>query len=72
MNGTSVTAGAYIGVLPTNWVFSQIGDFNGDGKADIFLTDTTTGDRAIWLMNGTTVTAGVGLGVLSNNWLIRN
>ena len=45
-----------------------LGDFNGDGKADILLTNTTTGERAIWLMNGATITAGASLGLLPTAW----
>jgi Tol biopolymer transport system component len=33
-----------------------VGDFNGDGKADILWRNNTNGNVAIWLMNGTTVT----------------
>jgi hypothetical protein len=72
MNGTSVAAGAFLGALPTAWSFNGIGDFNADGQADLFLTNTVTGDRAIWLMNGTTVTAGSLLGIVPLDWLIRN
>jgi hypothetical protein len=71
MNGTVISSGAYIGILSPTWVFSQVGDFNGDGKADIFLTNSVTGERAIWLMNGTTIAAGAVVTVLPANWLIR-
>ena len=43
-------------------------DFNGDGKADILLTNIVTGERAIWLMNGTAISAGASLGLLSTDW----
>ena len=45
------------------------GDLNGDGKSDILLSNTATGERAVWLMNGTTISAGASLGVLSTNWV---
>jgi hypothetical protein len=57
--------------MPTSWAFSQVGDFDGDGKADIFLTKNT-GERAIWLMNGTTISAGAYVNVLSTSWLITH
>jgi hypothetical protein len=43
-------------------------DFNGDGKADILLTNHITGERAIWLMDGTAIGAGASLGLLSTAW----
>ncbi|MEO6874500.1 MAG: FG-GAP-like repeat-containing protein, partial [Opitutaceae bacterium] len=48
------------------------GDFNGDNKSDIVLTNTATGERAIWLMNGTSISAGSSLGLLSLNWSISS
>jgi hypothetical protein len=33
-----------------------VGDFNGDGKADILWRNNTNGNVAIWEMNGITVT----------------
>ncbi len=58
MNGTTIlnasTAG--IGNVPLNWTVVGVGDFNGDGKADILWRNNTNGNVAIWLMNGTTLT----------------
>ena len=41
-----------------DWTVEGLGDFNGDGKADILLRHTS-GAFYIWLMNGTTI-VGVG------------
>jgi hypothetical protein len=45
-------------------------DFNGDGKSDIFWTNTITGDRDVWFMNGTTLTNSVYINTVPTNWKI--
>jgi hypothetical protein len=37
-----------------------VGDFNGDGKADLVWRNNTTGDTILWAMNGATVTNASG------------
>ena len=39
---------------------AEVGDFNGDGNADLLWTDTRWTGPVIWEMNGATL-AGVGL-----------
>ncbi|MBN1916661.1 MAG: FG-GAP repeat protein [Verrucomicrobia bacterium] len=34
------------------WTIKGVGDFNGDGKDDVLLRETTTGQVAMWFMNG--------------------
>ena len=47
-----------------------MGDFNGDGKADI-LWRHTSGAVAIWFMNGSHI-AGMGsLGNISADWVVE-
>jgi hypothetical protein len=43
-------------------------DFNGDGRDDILLQNTTTGNLMIDLMNGTTATSSVSITVGDPSW----
>ena len=41
----------------TDWTIAGVGDFDGNGKADILWRNTTSGAVAIWLMNGTAISS---------------
>src|SRR6266850_2228710 len=58
MDGTAILAGeGYLRtVADLNWIVAGIGDFDGDGKADILWRNTSTGENYVYLMNGTTIT----------------
>jgi microcystin-dependent protein len=62
MNGTVIAgsgdlnAGGGAISLDASWSVAGIGDFNGDGKADIIWRNTVTGEVAQWQMNGSTIT----------------
>ena len=47
------TAGSIYTVSDLNWKVAAVGDFDGDGKSDIFWLNTSNGQAAIWLMDGT-------------------
>jgi Tol biopolymer transport system component len=78
MSGTAtqvqVLAVTDLGGVPTSWSVAQVGDFNGDGTADI-LWYNTDGDTSIWLMtaNGTTqvqVLSVTDFGIIPTGWTI--
>ncbi|MEO6995369.1 MAG: MBG domain-containing protein [Lacunisphaera sp.] len=49
---------------------NALGDFDGDGKADLVWTNTVTGERSMWLMNGSGMKAGASLGVVPVEWVV--
>ncbi len=63
MNGVTVGAGSGLTSLQFSnnaFVLAGVGDFNGDGKADMVWRNNATGDSILWLMNGASVLAGSG------------
>jgi len=60
MNGYNVISTMYLSVPRTtdpNWVIVGAGDVTGDGMADIFWQNRSTGQLGVWFMNGASVIA---------------
>src|SRR5438034_4053804 len=53
MNGLTLCGSSSINAVGDQaWQVKGIGDFDGDGKADILWRNAVTGENYIWLMNG--------------------
>jgi FG-GAP repeat len=44
--------------IPIAWRIAGVGDFNGDGNADLVWENTVTGQRAIWLLKNGVFSSG--------------
>ena len=69
MNGGHVEQAVDFGPVSLNWTVAGIGDFDGNGSADILWRDKL-GNVAIWLMNGTQVMSSTTIGNVPAAWQI--
>ena len=71
MNGTGRKAGSAIPLLPgAQWVPAGVGDFDGDGKADIVWRNIDRPQTRVWLMNGFSIAQGGALPLMPHAWTI--
>jgi hypothetical protein len=70
MNGTSLLTSGSPGWVPNDWQIVGVGDFGGDGKADI-LWRHSWGLVDIWVMSGVNVGSAGTLGYLPPSWMIQ-
>ncbi|MCP3445724.1 FG-GAP-like repeat-containing protein [Bradyrhizobium sp. CCGUVB14] len=70
MSGTQVMANPQIGTINAGagWAFAGTGDFNGDGKTDLLLLNSTTRGVAIWELDGTQVIANPQIGTMASGF----
>jgi len=75
MNGLAIkgTEGYLRTVADPNWQVAGVGDFDGDGKADILWRNAATGQNYLYPMNGTTIlgTEGYLRTVADTNWQVK-
>src|SRR5207237_936192 len=74
MNGLSTASQGSVNFVDpaSGWQVQGIGDFDGDGKADILCRNTSTGENYIYLMNGLTIARPGSINSLSDQaWLVQ-
>ena len=69
MDGPGVKSHTQVVVIPLSWSIAGVGDFNGDGRADILWREKG-GDVGVWLMNGGLVLSAVDVANVWTGWSI--
>jgi Cysteine-rich secretory protein family/FG-GAP-like repeat len=69
-SGTAPKAAQSLGTETSDWSIQGVGDYNGDGDADILWQNSTTGQLYIWFMNGTTIMSSASPGSATPDWAI--
>jgi hypothetical protein len=72
MNGPTLQSSALIPSVPggSGWTVAGTGDFNCDGKADIFWRNTANGLNTLWLMNGAAQLSSNFQPTVPTNWTV--
>jgi len=58
--------------LTNDWTIQGAGDFNGDGKRDLLLRQSSTNAISIWFMNGATVTSTAQVSTVTSDSVIQD
>jgi AMMECR1 domain-containing protein len=62
----------YLPTVPVEWHIAGVGDFNGDGFADLVWEDTITGQRGIWLLKNGVLSSSINLPAVPVEWKIED
>jgi hypothetical protein len=71
MNGTAIAFSGLPGATSLDWKIAQVGDVDGDGKADIVLRNSLARAVDVWIMNGLNITTTGSPGAASTDWEIQ-
>ena len=68
MSGVTGAAGAaaFATIADLDWAVAGVGDFDGDGKADVLWRNSATGDNLLWLMNGAAIAGAVSIAPMAD------
>jgi len=68
MNGLIIAAQGPVYPVADPWQVAGIGDFDGDGKADILWRNGATGENYIYFMNGLAIASQGALYTVPQSW----
>jgi hypothetical protein len=72
MDGTGLKSSSYLPPISLAWTIQGLGDFNGDGKADVLWREATSGATYLWLMDGASaIGQGYTASQADNTWAIK-
>src|SRR5438552_2127192 len=72
MNGWTIASGGLIRTVADQaWQVKGIGDFDGDGKADILWRNSSTGENYLYAMNGLTIASEGYLRTVDLAWQVK-
>ena len=73
MNGTALVRTESLPAVNSDWEIGGVGDYDGNGKPDIFWRNKVDGRNSVWLMDGLARAESLSLTrVTDNNWKIEN
>jgi hypothetical protein len=72
MKNGVLSSSTYLPTVSVQWHVAGVGDFNGDGNADLVWENTSTGQRAIWFMKNGVLSSSTYLPTVSVQWHIAD